>query len=148
MEDLLVIGITVRTSNNNGQGIEDIGQLWRRFFGENIMAQIPNKMGQNIYSIYTDYESNYKGAYTTLIGVRVTSLENIPQGLSGRSFPGQTFVKFVAKGSIHEAIGTTWQKIWENDATLNRSYTYDYELYDERSQLEENAEVDIYIGVK
>ena len=47
-----------------------------------------------------------------------------------------------------QAVGAMWQHIWDNDATLNRTYIYDYERYTEKSQQGDNSEVDIFIGVK
>ena len=47
-----------------------------------------------------------------------------------------------------QAVGAMWQYIWDNDATLNRTYLYDYERYTEKSQQGDTSEVDIFIGVK
>jgi len=116
-----IIGISVRTTNQNGQAMQDIGNLWQRFFSEQLLAKIPNK---------------------------VTTLSTIPDGLEGREFPEQTFQKFVAKGTMPQAVGAMWQHIWDNDATLNRTYVYDYECYTEKSQQGDASEVDIFIGVK
>jgi len=126
-----IIGISVRTTNQNGQAMQDIGNLWQRFFSEQILAKIPNKVSDTIYSIYTDYQKDYTEPYTCIIGVEVTSLSTIPDGLEGREFPEQTF-----------------ENIWDNDATLNRTYIYDYERYTEKSQQGDASEVDIFIGVK
>lgn len=38
----------------------------------------------------------------------------------------------------------TWKKIW--DSSLNRKFGFDFEVYDERSQDWNNAELDIYIS--
>jgi 2-(1,2-epoxy-1,2-dihydrophenyl)acetyl-CoA isomerase len=42
--------------NEGGQSGKHIGQLWEHFFKENIRAQIPDKIGNDIYCVYTDYE--------------------------------------------------------------------------------------------
>lgn len=47
-----------------------------------------------------------------------------------------------------DAVVSTWMDIWKRDKELNRSYTYDLEVYGERSQNKENPEVDIFIAVK
>jgi len=144
---LKIIGISVRTSND-GRAIEDLGKLWNQFFQENIISKIPNQINQNIYSIYTDYESDYKGEYTTIIGLEVSTLDEIPDGMVGREFEQQTFKKYIAKGELHQAVGETWMKIWKDDENLNRTYLYDYELYTEKAQNPADAEVEIYIGVE
>lgn len=148
MNTLKIIGISIQTSNNNHQAIEDLGKLWQQFFADSIIEKIPNKINANIYSIYTDYESDFKGKYTTIIGCEVSSLDEIPEGMVGREFQPQTFKKYVAKGELHEVVAKTWNDIWNDDANLNRTYMYDYELYTEKAQNPADAEVEIYIGVK
>lgn len=148
MSTLKIIGIATQTSNNNSQAIEDLGKLWSQFFGENIIGKIPNTISTNIYSVYTDYESDFKGKYTTIIGLEVSSLDEIPEGMIGREFQPQIFKKYIAKGELHEAVGKTWTEIWNDDTNLNRTYIYDYELYTEKAQNPAKAEIEIYIGVK
>ena len=148
MDTLQIIGISTETTNQDGKSAQDLGQLWGRFYAENIVEKIPNKAGNEVYSIYTDYESDYTGKYTTIIGTKVTSLADIPDGLIGRAFGKQNFKKFIAKGAMPDAVVTTWKEIWKKDKELNRSYTYDYEVYGEKSQNGGNSEVDILVGVK
>ena len=143
-----IIGIETRTTNQNGQAMQDIGILWNRFFSENIISKIPNAVNGNVYAIYTDYESDYTGEYTTLLGLEVSSLDEIPSGLVGREFPKQNFKRFLAKGAMPQAVAEAWQKIWQQDKELNRLYQYDYELYTEKSQQGDLSEVEIFIGVK
>ena len=146
--DMKIIGIETRTTNQNGQAMKDIGGLWNRFFSENIISRISNAVNSNVYAIYTDYESDYTGEYTTLLGLEVSSLDEIPSGLVGREFPKQNFKRFLAKGAMPQAVAEAWQKIWEQDKELNRLYQYDYELYTEKSQQGDLSEVEIFIGVK
>ena len=56
-----VIGISVRTTNENGQSAKDIEALWVKFWGEEIQKQIPNKVNDDIYAVYTDYETDFNG---------------------------------------------------------------------------------------
>jgi predicted transcriptional regulator YdeE len=142
-----IIGISVRTTNKDGRSATDLGNLWKRFYGEGLSGKIPNRSGNDIYSIYTDYESNYTGAYTAIIGMKVTSLETIPAGMVGKAFPAGNFLQFIAKGPMPGAIMNTWKEIWKKDNELHRKYIYDFEVYGDRSKLVENAEVDIYISV-
>ena len=148
MKALKIIGLATQTSNNDGQAIEDLGKLWAQFFGDNIIVKIPNAISSNIYSVYTDYESDFRGKYTTIIGLEVSTLDEIPEGMIGREFQPQIFKKYIAKGELHEAVGKTWAEIWNDDEILNRTYIYDYELYTEKAQNPADAEIEIYIGVK
>jgi len=143
-----IIGIATRTTNQNNQSAEDLGKLWSQFYTEGIFDKIPNKVSNDIITIYTDYVSNYTDAYTTIIGVPVSALEQIPDGLIGREFEAENFQKFTAKGAMPNAVVNTWINIWQQDNELNRKYTYDLEIYGEKSQDGENAEVEIFIAIK
>ena len=143
-----LIGISTRTTNKNNQAATELQKLWGNFFAENILERIPNKQSNEIYAIYTDYKSDFTDEYTTIIGVPVSSLNDIPEGLIGREFEAQNFQTFTAKGKMPDAVVETWMDIWKRDKELNRSYTYDLEIYGERSQDKNNPEVDIYIAVK
>lgn len=142
-----IIGISVRTTNKNNQVKNDLERLWNLFFSENIIEKIPNKTSNEIVAIYTDYTSNYTEDYTTIIGIPVSSLDTIPDKLIGREFPAENFQKFTAKGEIPQAVVNTWIDIWSKDNQLNRKYTYDLEVYGEKSQNGINSEVDIYISI-
>lgn len=137
-----IVGVAVETTNQGGQAMKDLGILWERFFKENVAQQVSNKVSDCIYSIYTDYESDYTGRYTTIIGVEVDTLENIPAGLVGRTFEGGNFLKYEAIGEMPQAVGEMWGEIWAQDKDLNRLYTYDYEVYGENEK-----GVNIYIAV-
>lgn len=143
-----VIGLSVRTTNKDGQAMQDLGKLWGQFFAENVMARIPNKASGEIYAIYTDYQSDYTAEYTTIIGVPVTTLEEIPEGLTGREFGPEQFQQFIAKGEMPAAVGNTWMEIWQKDKELDRKYTYDYEVYGAKSRQGADAEVEIFIATK
>lgn len=142
-----VIGIALRTTNENGQSVQDIPALWNRFMTEGIMDQIPIKVDQTLYCIYTEYEKDHTKPYTTILGCKVSNLDQIPSGLVGKTIEEQTYIKHVAKGNLMQGIVyEEWTKIWNAD--LNRAFTADFEVYDERNQNPENAEVDIFISVK
>ncbi len=147
IEGFNIIGISVRTTNEGGKAAKDLGNLWSRFFAENIPAKITNIMSNEMYAIYTDYENDYMGEYTTLVGFKVSSLDDVPEGLTGRAFEGGSFKKFVAKGEMPDSVVNEWQKIWSADKELNRAYTYDYEVYGDKSQKGKDSEIDIYIAV-
>lgn len=142
-----IIGISTRTTNKNNQSKVDLGKLWERFFAEGIIEKIPNKSSFEIISIYTDYKGDFTDEYTTIIGLKVTTLEEIPNGLIGREFEADNFQKFTAKGEMPKAVLDTWIDIWQRDEELNRKYNYDFEVYGEKSQLGENSEVDVYLSI-
>lgn len=141
-----IIGISCRTTNKNNQSQRDLGELWNQFYAAGIMEKIPAKNSATVLSVYTDYESDFTGAYTVIIGVPVNSLEHIPAGLTGREFGPENFRKFIARGKMPDAVVNTWMEIWQNDQELRRKYSYDFESYGPDSQSGENAVVEIYIA--
>jgi predicted transcriptional regulator YdeE len=142
-----VIGISVRTTNENGQAGKDIPGLWNKFMTEGIIEQIPNKIDSSIYCIYTEYEKDHTKPYTTILGCKVENLDTIPNGMVGKTFEEATYTKHVAKGNILQGIVfEEWTKIWNSD--LDRTFVADFEVYGEKAQNPENAEVDIFIGVR
>jgi predicted transcriptional regulator YdeE len=141
------IGISVRTTNADARAVMDLGALWNRFYSQGVSAQIPAKADNDVYAIYTDYNTDHKGAYTAIIGCKVTSLANIPEGMVGKQIDGGLFRRYVAKGKMPHAVIRQWQEIW-NDSEVQRKYTADFELYGAKSKGEADAEVEIYIAVK
>lgn len=146
LEEINVIGISVRTTNENGKSAQDIPALWGTFMSKGISEKIPNKLGDNLYCIYTDYEQDHTRPYTTILGCKVATLEDIPEGMVGKTIAMETYTKFVAKGNLAQgAVLDTWIKIWNSD--LHRTYTADFEVYGQNTQNPENAKVDIFIAV-
>jgi len=142
-----IIGISTRTTNKDNIAQQDLGKLWGQFYSENIFEKIPNKLSNEVLTIYTDYKSDFTEDYTTIIGILVSTLDEIPSGLIGREFQAENFQKFTAKGEIPNAVVNSWIDIWQRDKELKRKYSYDFEVYGDKSQNGENSEVDIYIAI-
>ncbi|MRX40852.1 AraC family transcriptional regulator [Flavobacterium sp. LC2016-23] len=141
-----VIGISVRTTNENGKSGEDIPALWNQFMSEGIQHKIPGKVSEAIFCIYTDYEKDHTKPYTTILGCEVESLDFIPENMVGKSIETADYVQLTAKGNLNEGIVfNKWLEIWNSD--LNRSFTADFEVYGEKTRNPENAEVDLFIAI-
>lgn len=148
LDSFKVVGISVRTTNENGQAGKDISFLWNKFFEENISAKIPTKISDEIYSVYTHYEKDHTKPYTTILGYKVKDSEPIPEDLVAIAINSSNYKVFTAKGKLSEGIVfKEWQNIWNINNDLNRSFTSDFEIYGAKSQNPENAEVDIYISI-
>jgi predicted DNA-binding transcriptional regulator YafY len=142
-----VIGISIRTTNENGRAAKEIAELWGRFMNENVLGAIPNKIDGTIYSLYTDYEGDHTQPYSVILGCRVSGLDNIPQGMVGRTFDGGNYVKITARGDLTKGlIVNEWSKIWEMD--LDRAFTADFEVFGEKASDPADAEIDFMIAVK
>ncbi len=142
-----IIGLAIRTTNQNGQAVKDIPGLWNRFFKEDILSRIPNKVSDELYCIYTEYEKDHTLPYTTFLGCKVSSLEEMPEDMDGIHIPQNQYRHFTAEGNLAEGIVyEAWEKIWGSD--LPRTYTADFEVYGEKAQNPQDAKVDIFIGIQ
>lgn len=142
-----IIGISIRTTNENGHSGQDIPALWNKFFAEGIAEKIENKLSNDIICVYTDYEKDHTKPYTTILGCVAENLDLIPEGFTGITIEGDQYKKFTAKGDLSDGVVyKEWLKIWNSD--LNRSFTYDFEVYGEKAQDQKNAEVDIFISIQ
>jgi predicted transcriptional regulator YdeE len=142
-----VIGISVRTTNENDQVKKDIPALWNRFMGEGTSSLIPNKTEESIYCVYTDYEKDHTKPYTTIIGCKVADLSHIPEGMTGKTIAPSNYEVYPVKGNLAENIVyKEWIKIW--DADLPRTFTADFEVYGSKAMQPENAELEIFIAIK
>ena len=147
IDSFKIIGISVRTTNENGQSMIDMGELWSRLYADKIISKIPDRISDDIYAIYTDYASNYKGAYTAIIGCKVKSLDKIPNGMTGKIIQGGKFLCYNEKGKLPDVVVARWKEIWNNDSLLNRKYAADFEVYNQEHSTPENTEVDILISI-
>lgn len=147
IEPFNIIGISIRTTNENGQASKEIAELWGKFMSESILEKIPNKVDNEIYSLYTDYEGDHTKPYTAILGCKVENLDNIPSGMVGKSFSGGTYTKTTAKGDLMQGLVVNqWSKIFEME--LDRTFDADFEIFGEKAQNPSDAEVDFYVGIK
>ena len=148
IQKIYVIGISTRTINEKGQSAKDIEALWQRFWDKKIQTQIPNKVSDEIYAVYTDYETDFSGAYSTIIGLQVVSLDNIPEGFTGITIEKTVYQKFISRGKMPEAVFNTWLEIWANkELNLKRAYKADFTIHGEKYYDVNNAEVETYISI-
>jgi len=142
-----IIGISVRTTNENGQAGIDIPKLWETFMSEDSIAKIPNKVDETMYSLYTDYEKDHTKPYTAIIGCKVKSLDTIPENMIGKSFEGGNYHKSTTRGDLMKGVIVNhWNKIFEMN--LDRTFIADFEVFGEKASNLSDAEVDFYVSVK
>ncbi len=150
MDSFIVAGIMTRTTNKDEfSGAGKIAGLWQRFYSENVVEKIQNKVSENVLAVYHDYESDANGEYSLLIGLIVDKNSIIPEGLTKIEIPAQEYTKFTSnKGAMPGNIIETWQEIWKlTDAhELKRAYSFDFEVYDERAREPANSIIDVLIA--
>lgn len=150
----LIVGISTRTTNANGQSSIDIGKLWTRFFEEKISDKINNKISNDIYCLYTDYiavnDDYNQGDYLCLIGVKVsdnfdnTLLET--EKLEKLKINQDYYKEFETQGKLPDCVANTWIHIWSEQ--YPREYNVDFDLYPSDKFDYENATVLTYLSIK
>ncbi|SEB53708.1 Predicted transcriptional regulator YdeE, contains AraC-type DNA-binding domain [Tenacibaculum sp. MAR_2009_124] len=145
-DQFYVVGISVRTSNENQKAKEDIPMLWNQFMTKDMKGVINNRIDDTICAVYTNYESDHTKPYDTVLGFRVSDLDNIPDGMVGIAIENSSYQKFLAQGDLtKDVVVNKWKEIWGMD--LNRKYTADFELYGEKAKDPSNGEVEIFIAI-
>jgi len=146
LKEIKLIGISLqgKTTNQNGQSAIDCGSHWQKFETGNYAEKIPNKMSNEIFAVYHEYEGDHTAPYSYFIGCKVDSAAAVPPGMTALIIPATEYVKIIAKGIMPDCVANAWRNIWTSD--IKRAYKADFEIYDERSKDWSDAEVDIYIS--
>lgn len=147
MESFKLIGLRLngKTKNENGQSGKDCGKLWQHFEENKVIEQIPNKIADEVYAVYYDYESDENGLFSYFIGCKVDDNAEKPENLDELLIPEQHYHKETAKGRMTDCITDAWKNIWSSG--INRKFGFDFEVYGERSRNWDNAAVDIFLSV-
>jgi len=146
LPEFFVAGMPVRTTNQNGQSQKDIGGLWGKIMQESLLEKIKGKLSNDTYCVYTDYESDYLGSYTCIIGCKVDSLDHLPDDMVGISIAAGKYKVYQPERKSPEKVHITWQEIWKSG--VNRSYKADFDLYSAGAKSFEETEVKIYLAIK
>lgn len=142
-----IIGIAIRTTNENGQSSKDIPALWNQFMAEGILTKIPNRVSDDIYCMYTEYEKDHTKPYTTIIGCKVDDVTDIPTGMVGKTIETARYAVHTVQGNIMEGlVYNEWLKIWNTN--MPRTFIADFEIYGEKAKDPANATIDIFVGIE
>jgi predicted transcriptional regulator YdeE len=127
MPAFYLAGISVLTSNLNGQSAQDIGNLWATFFTQHLAAQIRGKLTDELICAYTDYASDMNGPYTAVLGYQVDPGEEQAADIIVVQVKACTAVMFESANTEPATVLETWNKIWTSG--LHRAYHTDCDLY-------------------
>ncbi|MFU0790456.1 MAG: effector binding domain-containing protein [Virgibacillus proomii] len=128
---------SIRTNNfNDNQLIKKMEHMWKE-----ASSKLKHHKG-NVYGVYYDYESNYKGDYS--LGVAINDRDSNVDNRMIMEIPDVKYKIFDVDTTDELGIMKAWSKIWEleESGSLKRAYTYDYEKYDP------NGNIEIYIAVR
>lgn len=139
-------GLSARTTNAiemSGEG--SIGALWARYFAS---EHIPAPEAAR-YGCYSDYTDGIAGEYTILVGHEIGAEDSLPEGFNEVQLPPATYAVFTSRtGPMVEVVNELWGAVWAWEHQSDRTFTGDFEYYDERSLDPGNMQVDVYIAVK
>jgi len=141
-DGLTVLGLSTRASNANPAGI---GDLWRRFHSLGSQKIVTARLGETVYGIYCEYESDADGAYTVVIGCAVppeteVSEEMKKAGMKKIDIAAGNFAVYRVEGELPQAVFNTWASIWQTP--FDRRYQADFDRYGE------DGSVTVHVGVR
>ena len=152
--ELFVMGKEIRTTNaDEATGKGKIPGLWNEFVSEGIATSIPNRVAPDrIVAVYSDYESDANGPYSLLVGAEVNDIRDVPFGLVAKKIPRARYVRVLSeRGAIPAIVFGVWKKIWGMSAKElggDRAFGVDLEVYDERAQNRDAAQIEVYVSLK
>ncbi|EAC8326320.1 GyrI-like domain-containing protein [Listeria monocytogenes] len=123
-ENKEIFGKKIRANNAN---FSPIAELW----GE-VMVDKP---AGDIFAVYSNYASDYKGDYDLLVGTI-----DWDEQQSIVIEPGEYLV-FSVDNANHKGVEEVWQEIWSRDSELKRAYKTDFEWY------HTSGKIEIYISI-
>ncbi len=134
---IFVMGLAGRASNKTPG---PIGDLWRNFHGMGGAKAVPARFDDVVYCVYCEYESDWTGAYTVLVGCSVPMDAPVRPGMRKIEVPAGNFQVFSVTGELPSGIGRTWAEIW--GLPLERRYEADFDRY------AEDGSVTVHVGVQ
>ncbi len=142
-EDLVILGVALRTSSE--QAARDIPALWQRFMQESL-ARLP--AAGDVYAVYCDYESDFRGPYTMVLGVPASVETPIPDGMRKVVIPRGDYARFMARGDPAQALWGTWAHVWNAwERRGERRYAADFERHARASLGQGHIEAEVVVGL-
>ncbi|MCP3141567.1 GyrI-like domain-containing protein [Pyxidicoccus xibeiensis] len=142
-EDLVILGPALRTSPE--QAARDIPAFWQRFMRE-FLPRLPE--AGDIYAVYCDYESDFRGPYTLVLGVRAGAETPVPDGMRRVLIPRGPYARFMARGDPAQALWRTWAHVWEAwERRGERRYAADYERHARTTVGQGHMEAEVMVGL-
>lgn len=140
-----IVGLEVRTTNEEMKAVKDLGELWQIFMEKNINSILGDSVINPgvVYGVYFNFEKDHTKPYSFIAGVEVKADAKIPEDLSAIKIPeGNYTVYNTIEGELTNRVGEVWGRIWNSDKP--RSYHVDFELYDYTKG--QNPEVKVFIN--
>jgi len=141
-----VMGIELRTTNENWKSAQDIPPFWGRFYREEIQKAIPNQKTGEVLGLYCEYEKDHTKPYTFVAGCEVTIAGATAEGLVIKQVPASKYAVFQITGKFPDQLMEVWKWIWEGH--LDRTFIADFELYPPGFHAMTNPDLLLYVGIR
>lgn len=143
---LLIVGHAARTTNTAESDPHQamIPALWAKARTPGAFDHVPGRTDNRLYAVLTDYDTDHTGPYTQIVGVAVSSLQDLPEGLVAVRVPAAHCLTQQARGPMPQALIEAWHNIWkhtESGGDPARTFTTDLEIH-------HNKGADIYLAIR
>jgi predicted transcriptional regulator YdeE len=120
----VVLGISVRASNETASRI---GDLWHNFHAMGGVQSIKERLNDSVYSVYCEYESDYTGEFTVVIGCAIPAGAAVPEGMRTIEIAAGRFAVIPITGELPQGVFDAWAEVWKTP--LARLYQADFDRY-------------------
>ena len=76
------------------------------------LNKIPNKLSDEVFAVYHEYDGDHTKPYSYFIGCKVSSETKLPEGMDSLIIPEGLYQQITAKGKIPGCIINAWKEIW------------------------------------
>jgi AraC family transcriptional regulator len=147
LDEMTVVGL--QSLSTHSQNL--VPSLWERFVprGEEIKDVVDPDvwLGVSFDIVHKDDDTEF----FHIVGRKVSSVKDIPEGMSYRRIPAHKYAVFTHKGTL-DRLGETYRyiyNIWLPESEHEYDYSHELEWYDERFKMNaEDSELDIYVPIK
>jgi len=146
-DEIKVIGLTCSTTISDSK----IPAVWEQLFTR--MNDIPNRISPCYMLGVSEFTTNHlQEEFTYMACVPVIHIDEIPEGMVGRTIPSREYVMVTNKGAL-DKLGYTFEYIYTNwlpKSGYELAEEDDLEFYGDRFRgpNDELSEIDIYIPIQ
>ncbi len=142
-----VVGIEIKTNVQECIDNNPHPKLWGDFMER--VGEIKNRVGEIYYGVSKEI-SKQECSFTSMACVEVSSLEDIPEGMVGKTVPASKYAVFEHKGKV-EDLTKTYERLYEKDMPKTGLKQKDIwlEVYDDRFKVDsEDSVMEIWVSVE
>lgn len=145
-----MIGYAVTTTHEQEEGGNgQVPQLWQQTIQSGALENVPHRADESMTVVYTNY--NPSGQYEYVLGVKVTAVDKVPDGMIAVIVPAGKYAVVDSKtGSLQDVIPEVWQRVMAMPASTlggERSYKTDFESFPPDMDWQ-NAQTALHLGLK